>query len=69
MPPGKVIEAGIRLGNGTKDFAWLVWQIGYSAPATVSFMNTNIFKQKPKGRAKNWMEPPDVESASKRTQT
>ncbi|MES0008518.1 hypothetical protein NKJ64_25655 [Mesorhizobium sp. M0062] len=41
MPPGRVIEAGIRPGNGTKDFSWLVWQKGYSSPPTVVFMNTN----------------------------
>jgi hypothetical protein len=46
MPPGKVIESGIKPGNGTKDFAWLVWQIGYKGAATVAFMNTNLFKQK-----------------------
>lgn len=44
MPPGKVIEAGIKAGNGTKDFAWLVWQVGYSGNASVRFMNTNIAK-------------------------
>lgn len=45
MPPGKVIEAGVRPGNGTKDFAWLVWQVGYSGTASVRFMNTNIAKK------------------------
>lgn len=45
MPPGKVIEAGIRPGNGTKDFAWLVWQNGYLGEASVRFMNTNIAKR------------------------
>ena len=25
MPPGPVIEAGIKPGNGTTDFAWFVW--------------------------------------------
>jgi hypothetical protein len=45
MPPGKVIEAGIKPGNGTKDFAWLVWQVGYSGNASVRFMNTNIARK------------------------
>lgn len=25
MPPGPVIKAGVEPGNGTKDFAWFVW--------------------------------------------
>lgn len=45
MPPGKVIEAGIKPGNGTKDFAWLVWQNGYSGEASVRFLNTNSAKR------------------------
>ncbi len=45
MPPGKVIEAGIKPGNGTKDFAWLVWESGYSGEASVRFMNTNYAKE------------------------
>ena len=44
MPPGKVIEAGVRPGNGTKDFAWLVWQSGYTGAAEVKFMNTKEHK-------------------------
>lgn len=49
MPPGKVIEAGVRPGNGTKDFAWLVWQSGYIGPAEVKFMNTNEIKRPKRG--------------------
>lgn len=30
MPPGPVIEAGEKPGNGTIDFAWFVWQRGYA---------------------------------------
>ncbi|MGN6486990.1 MAG: hypothetical protein ACTHLT_04110 [Devosia sp.] len=45
MPPGKVIEAGVKPGNGTKDFAWLVWEVGYTGQASVKFMNTNTVKQ------------------------
>lgn len=29
MPPGPVIEAGEKPGNGTVDFAWFVWERGY----------------------------------------
>ena len=44
MPPGKVIEAGIKPGNGTKDFAWFVWTKGYMGPPTLSFLNTSPYK-------------------------
>lgn len=30
MPPGPVIEAGIAPGNGTTDYAWYVWEQGYT---------------------------------------
>jgi hypothetical protein len=29
MPPGPVIAAGVKPGNGTTDYAWFVWQRGY----------------------------------------
>lgn len=29
MPPGHVIAAGAKTGNGTTDYAWLVWLHGY----------------------------------------
>lgn len=28
MPPGEVIAAGQKPGNGTTDFAWFVWNLG-----------------------------------------
>jgi len=46
MPPGAVIKAGVKAGNGTKDFAWFVWQKGYCGNATVGFMNTKAYKEK-----------------------
>jgi hypothetical protein len=52
MPPGKVIEAGIRPGNGTKDFAWLVWQRDFEGLASVKFLNTNLFKGSAPKRSK-----------------
>lgn len=55
MPPGRVIQSGIRPGNGTKDFAWLVWQVGFSGEAVVRFMNTNIAK-KPRNKLVPQME-------------
>lgn len=27
MPPGEVISAGIKAGNGTTDYAWFVWDL------------------------------------------
>lgn len=44
MPPGAVIDAGVRAGNGTKDFAWFVWQKGYCGQPSVGFMNTKPYK-------------------------
>lgn len=40
MPPGKVIMAGIKAGNGTKDFAWFVWLSGYKGCPDIEFLNT-----------------------------
>ena len=44
MPPGAVIEAGVRPGNGTKDFAWFVWQNRYVGAPEIVFMNTSQYK-------------------------
>lgn len=44
MPPGAVIQAGIKAGNGTKDFAWFVWEKGFKGKAEVGFLNTNPYK-------------------------
>lgn len=33
MPPGQVIAAGGKPGNGTTDYAWFVWQADYDGPA------------------------------------
>lgn len=69
MPPGRVVESGIRPGNGTKDFAWLVWQIGYAGEATLAFMNTNKFKKKFNVRPSNGGELNDGKSTSKWSET
>lgn len=45
MPPGAVILAGQRPGNGTKDFAWFVWQKGYTGTPKLGFLNTNKAKR------------------------
>lgn len=38
MPPGPVIEAGIKPGNGTTDFAWFVWQHGHNGAPEIGFL-------------------------------
>jgi hypothetical protein len=48
MPPGAVIEAGIRPGNGEKDYAWFVWQNGHPGSADVVFMDTSKYRKKAK---------------------
>lgn len=44
MPPGAVVMSGEKVGNGTKDFAWLVWQRGYTGSCELRFLNTNEWK-------------------------
>jgi hypothetical protein len=46
MPPGAVILQGEKPGNGTKDFAWFVWEKGFSGVASLEFMNIKSYKQK-----------------------
>jgi hypothetical protein len=38
MPPGPVIVAGEKPGNGTKDFAWFVWERGYEGRPEVRWL-------------------------------
>jgi hypothetical protein len=38
MPPGPVIEAGIKPGNGTTDFAWFVWDRGFVGRPQIHFL-------------------------------
>jgi hypothetical protein len=45
MPPGAVVLSGQNVGNGTKDFAWFVWQRGYTGSCVVEFMNTKKWKK------------------------
>jgi hypothetical protein len=44
MPPGAVVEAGVKPGNGTKDFAWFVWQSGYAGKPEIVFLKTTRCK-------------------------
>ena len=38
MPPGHVIAAGVKPGNGTTDYAWFVWQQDYDGPAEIRWL-------------------------------
>ena len=49
MPPGAVVMSGEKPGNGTKDFAWFVWEVGYGLDSRLHFLNTNPVKAR--GRA------------------
>jgi hypothetical protein len=38
MPPGQVIEAGLKPGNGTTDYAWFVWLRGYDGAPEIRWL-------------------------------
>lgn len=38
MPPGAVIMAGEKPGNGTADFAWFVWEHGYQGRPMIGWL-------------------------------
>jgi hypothetical protein len=38
MPPGQVVEAGGKPGNGTTDYAWFVWLRGYDGAPEVRWL-------------------------------
>lgn len=38
MPPGQVIAAGQKPGNGTTDYAWFVWQHDYDGAPEVKWL-------------------------------
>jgi hypothetical protein len=38
MPPGAVILAGNKPGNGRTDYAWFVWQQGYSGQPSIGWI-------------------------------
>lgn len=38
MPPGHVIAAGEKPGNGTTDYAWLVWLKGYDGTPEIRWL-------------------------------
>lgn len=39
MPPGPAIEAGVRPGNGTTDYAWFVWLRGYDGAPEIRWLH------------------------------
>jgi hypothetical protein len=38
MPPGPVILAGVSPGNGTTDYAWFVWEHGYTGEPAIGWV-------------------------------
>lgn len=38
MPPGHILEAGVKPGNGTTDYAWFVWLKGYDGAPEVRWL-------------------------------
>jgi len=39
MPPGAVIAAGEKVGGGTTDFAWFVWEHGYRGLPEITWLD------------------------------
>lgn len=37
MPPGEVVLAGEKPGNGERDYAWFIWEEGYAGKPTVGW--------------------------------
>ena len=46
MPPGAVIEAGIRPGNGRQDFAWYVFLKGFTGSPTMHWLTPDTLTTK-----------------------
>ena len=49
MPPGPVLEAGGKPGNGTTDYAWYIWDKDHAGPITIGWLRrsphaTNTFE-------------------------
>jgi hypothetical protein len=38
MPPGAVIEAGMKPGGGTTDFAWFLWLKGFDGRPEIGWL-------------------------------
>jgi hypothetical protein len=42
MPPGHVLAAGDKPGNGTTDYAWFVWLRGYDGSPEVRWLRRDV---------------------------
>lgn len=38
MPPGEILLAGGKPGNGTQDFAWLIWTMGFTGTPALGWL-------------------------------
>ena len=38
MPPGSYIEAGGRIGGGQQDYAWRIWDAGWTSEPGVRWL-------------------------------
>lgn len=47
MPPGHVVAAGGKPGNGTTDYAWFVWQRGYDGAREIRWLRKGDAKLPP----------------------
>lgn len=42
MPPGRGLAKGQKVGNGTTDYAWFVWQRGYDGRPEVRWLRRDV---------------------------
>ncbi len=42
MPPGAVIIAGGKVGNGTTDYGWFIWERGYTGRAEIGWLHRDL---------------------------
>lgn len=42
MPPGDALQAGVKAGSGTTDYAWFVWERGHRYAPTVSWLRKDV---------------------------
>ena len=42
MPPGTVVAAGVKPGNGIQDYAWFVWSRGHIGPADIRWLRRDV---------------------------
>jgi hypothetical protein len=54
MPPGAAIMAGQKPGNGTADYAWLIWSRGYMGTIRRECLDHMIVFEEAHLRRKPW---------------